>query len=132
MNKHKENIAVSYVWLRRFVECSDLIGTEGATSAVWRFYDSLIDIGEDKLAIKTIVTDFINNVWRPKVNDYILEHIEACEGLEELEIRLKNEAEKLHIRLLFNFIIQTIQDSGIGWPTIEDEENFSYLTQTGV
>ena len=127
----KTFVAVSAIWFERFLECSRTYGTEEFTDSVWRFYHSLLNLGEDKLAIKNIVNDYLRDDWRPRLDSKI------DDSLKEEHINVNDKpivnlfsklCEKELIVELFEFIIQVIQDSGVGWPTKEEMQQFT-ITQ---
>jgi len=124
-----QNVAISIVWYRRFCETSDCIGTEHESDAVWKFYHSLLNLGEGKLAIKDIVQEYIRNTWRPKVVSFYEDTIGVNRGVPELELTYSRDAENRYIKELFSFIIQTIQDSGVGFPTVNEITKFEYDTE---
>lgn len=114
-------IQVSAIWYERFLECSRTQGTPIFPSSVWRFYHSLLDLGKKELAIQSIVADYYFKEWLPelrnKVNERMEKEISDSAGiLKGIEI----EEEANTIVNLFDFIKQTIQDSGIGWQIGDD------------
>jgi len=120
MKKDSGFIAVSAIWYERFLECSRTCMTSEFVNSVWRFYHSLINLDSenDKLAIKDMVRNYVENVWRPKINKIIEDntHYTNDSDVIRLESRL---VESQYIHEVFDFIIQTIQDSGIGWQTMK-------------
>jgi len=125
----KSFVAVSAIWYERYLECSRVQGTEAFTKSVWRFYHSLLNLGEDKLAIRDKVKEYCNKTWRPtlklkseleckqsNISPYNVASRDVTYGQVENEIIID----------LFEFIIQTIQDSGCGWPTPKEMETFTY------
>jgi len=124
--KKDQHIAVLAVWYERYLECSRTFGTNMFPTSVWRFYHSLLNLGEEKLEIKKIVKDYIETQWRPKLIDLY----EAECKKRRIDFKLPshagsrktiyNENEKQIIVEIFEFMIQTIQNSGIGWGTKED------------
>jgi len=127
--KKYNHIAIASIWYERVLEASRNINTNYEVNSIWKLYYSLINIGEDKLAIRDIVQDYINQIWQPKVNQYYEERIGHGRGIPELELTYHKDAERRYIRDLFNFITQTIQDSGVGWPTQEEMQTFLYTTE---
>jgi len=130
IDKKKTSIAIAAIWFERFLECSRTHGTTDFPTSVWRFYHSLLNIGEDKLAIKDIVQKYHDDIWKPGLNEiYKADCKRSHIGLDSRHhvgsrriIYDMNEQNK--IVELFEFIIQTIQDSGIGWPTKEEMAQF--------
>ena len=118
-------IAVSAIWYERFLECSRTQGTDEFSSSVWRFYHSLLNLGENDLAIKNIVVKYTDNIWRPKLEQRFGEEVEkitsSTRGVKHF---IRGFVEKELIVQLFEFMIQTIQDSGIGWPTQDEMQGF--------
>jgi len=121
---YKRNIAISAIWYERFLECSRTIRTDEFVDSVWRFYYCLLNLGEEKLAILDIVTNYMDTEWYPIVNKKYLKDLENHIGVAGIEPRLYRMAEQSNIIDLFKFIIQTIQDSGVGWPTSEEMQSF--------
>jgi len=118
MKQDNRYINISAVWFERYVECSRTYGTSEFKNSVWRFYISLMNLN-DELKIYDQVTNYIKNVWRPKIDNIIEKNTKmlADESSIEHEIEL---VEQSHMVDIFHFIIQTIQDSNIGWSTQED------------
>ena len=119
MKTDKSNIAISAIWYERFLECSRTYGTTEFINSVWRFYHSLLDIDNETKNIYTQVKNYLENNWRPKITKIAQTRIEpyADQSSIEHEIEL---IEREYIVEIFHFIIQTIQDSGIGWYNPEE------------
>lgn len=131
MDKTKTNIAISMIWYERYLECSRTYKTDGFVDSVWRLYMSLLNLGADKLAIKDKVDDYIASTWKPMVDNdveqaMVSNHI-SSNNLPGIR-HSYNLAEESLIEELFQFIIQTIQDSGIGWPTPQELQEYN-ITQ---
>ena len=130
IDRRQHNIAVAAVWYERYVECSRTQGYKGFPNSVWRFFHSLTNLGEDKLAIKNIVKDYIDNVYQPELINKVVkacidENITLNQAFDESNRRKIYELiENVHIVELFSFIVQTIQDSGVGWPTEKQMETY--------
>jgi hypothetical protein len=114
MKTEKRNVAIAELWTKHYELCSFTNGTDEFVRNVYNFYDCLIDLDDDKKAIATKVKRYYDTVYEPELNSLIDSAIAYTSDLssqeEERQIVTKN-----HIRKLFRFIIQTIQDSGIGW-----------------
>lgn len=133
MGKYKDKsfIAISAIWYERFLECSRTYGTEYFVGSVWKFYHSLLNIGDDELAIKDVVRKYHNEVWKPKLQE--VSNLE-CEqnniSINDSGSRdvIYQQNEKEMIVDLFEYIIQTIQDSGVGFQIIPkgDAESSDY------
>jgi serine protease inhibitor len=125
MKKDSGFVAVSAIWYERFLECSRTCMTSEFVNSVWRFYRSLINLDSenDKLAIKDMVKNYVENVWQPKINKVIEDntHYTNDGDVIRLESRL---VESQYIHEVFDFIIQTIQDSGIGWNVSSDAYHY--------
>jgi hypothetical protein len=116
MKKDKSNVAVNVIWFERFVECSRSQGTPNFVDSVWRFYWSLIDLGEGDFAIKKKVDEYLNDIWFPRVNKLIKTNLEnATSESDAIKKDIKDSVNLDQIGYLFNFIIQTIQNSDLGW-----------------
>ena len=111
---HKGFIAISAIWYERFLECSRTYGTGEYPSSVWRFYHSLLNLGDDKLAIKDIIQNYVENNWEPTTK-YLLAKLSRYTTDSDVVNHNKKQIELQHIHLVFDMIVQTIQDSGIGW-----------------
>ena len=121
------NVAVAAIWYERFLECSRTYGMPYFTSSVWRFYHSLLNIGEKEKAIKDIVKKYIEDTWYPAFsqrydNEIVKLHASKNPNIQK-KIRQLVTDEK--IIDLFEFMIQTIQDSGVGWPTIDEMQSYT-------
>lgn len=133
MNKYKDNrnLAIMMIWYERFLECSRTQGTSEFPKSVWRFYHSLLNINNDDLAIKSKVISYVDNEWKPEIKKRVRKTMIQYTGaqndssISDMEYGFK---EAQYIYLVFDFIIQVIQDSGLGWPTKDDIQNFQ-ITQ---
>lgn len=123
MKKSFDNVVISAIWTRRFVECSDMQGTNEYPASVWRFYHSLLNLDDDKKAIKSKVDKYLVDEWKPEVNYYVEKNTVHTTDVDVIEGERKLiEASFIH-KLLY-FIIQNIQDSGVGWHTNDDMQNY--------
>lgn len=123
MKKNFNAIAISAIWFRRFVECSDMQGTSEYPATVWRFYHSLLNLDDDKKAIKDMVDKFLIEDWKPEVNYYVEKNTTHTTDVDVIEGERKlMEASFIH-KLFYN-IVQTIQDSGVGWHIDDDMQNY--------
>jgi len=124
MKQNNNYLAVSAIWYERFLECSRTHGTNQFPSSVQRFYVSLLDLDKEDLAIKTKVKNYKENTWQERVNYIVQKNTELTTDPGTIE----SERELVEAGMsdeLFEFIIQTIQDSGIGWPTQEDMKQYT-------
>lgn len=125
MIKKPSYIAISAIWYERFLECSRTHGTDGFPGSVWRFYHSLLNLGADNLAIKKQVDDYILNVWQPELEKKLeIEYRKTKSQTTGIKQFIRKFVEQEHITNLFSFMIQIIQDSGIGWPTQDEMQNY--------
>jgi len=131
----EQSLAVASIWYERYLECSRTYGTDEFPNSVWRFYRSLLNLGKEKLAIKDIVQNYVTNTWYPEIYELIKADckrdrvdldMKSHRGRREL---IKKQNEKREICKIFEFIIQTIQDSGKGWPSQEELTNFRISQQ---
>jgi len=122
--QNKNFVAISAIWYERFLECSRTYGTGEFNSSVWRFYHSLLNLDDEELNIKSKVKAFIEEEWRPMVREIVRNntYMTSDPGVIDTE---RNIAESQYIDQVFDFIIQTIQDSGIGWATQDNIQNFT-------
>jgi hypothetical protein len=124
-------LAISAIWFERYLECSRTLGTEEFPNSVWRFYHSLLNLDEKELAIKNKVRNYYLNEWKPRLDKNVKENL-LEEQIKNNDLTIVNLFYKLNekqmIVELFEFIIQTIQDSGVGWPTTEEIQQFT-ITQ---
>ena len=131
VKKDTYSVPISVIWYERFLECSRTYRTDDFVDSVWRFYYSLVNIGKNELAIRDIVQKYYDTVWKPtfmaRVNyECEQEFIGASNNSTRDLIYYQNEKDM--IVQLFQFITQTIQDSGKGWPTKEELQSYM-LTQ---
>ena len=121
-------LAISAIWFERFLECSRTYGTEEFPDSVWRFYHSLLNLDEKELAIKDKVRKFYVDDWKPRLDARVRESLME-EQIKNNDLSIVNLFYKLNEKQmvveLFEFIIQAIQDSGVGWPTTEEIEHFN-------
>ena len=114
MKRDIRYVAISEIWTRRFCDCSDANMTPDFPNSVWRFYHSLLNLDEGKLAIKDKVKKYVETEWYPKINNIVSRNTIETNDSDTIALeRRLTEAQYIHE--LFSFIIQTIQDSGIGW-----------------
>jgi len=114
----KQNIAISAIWYERYLECSRTYMTSVFHDSVMRFYLSLLDIDDDSKAIWTKVNNYYKDVWLPKVKRQVERNTGDTydEGIIQEEYKIVRSQ---FIDELFRFIIQTIQDSGVGWELMQ-------------
>ena len=110
----KQNVAISVIWTRRYIECSDTQGTIEFPASVWRFYHSLLNINDGDLAIKDKVKDYKETVWEPKTIQLVRQQTQFTNDPDTIDFEHKQIIAQ-YIHELFSFIIQTIQNSGVGW-----------------
>jgi len=123
----KQYLAISAIWYERFLECSRTFGTSEFTNSVLRFYHSLINLDHDDLAILDIVTEWKKKTWEPKIKEMVDQVRRQTNDIDTIDFERK-QIIKDNIHELFTFIIQTIQDSGIGWHTSDSMQSFN-ITQ---
>ena len=116
--KHRgQFVAVSQIWTKAYYNCMETYGTDLFITKVWGFYHSLLDLGQDdELKIKSKVTNYIKEIWDPAFNEAVAESVkeETSDTQNVLEWHM-SKVMRIHIKALYEYIIQTIQDSGIGW-----------------
>ena len=116
-------IAISAIWYERFLECSRTYGTGEYPSSVWRFYHSLLNLGKDELAIKDIIQDYVENDWEPRIKYILTKTTQYTTDPGVINFNQKT-LEAQYIHEIFDMIVQTIQDSGIGWTITEQMQQF--------
>ena len=127
MKDKKYNVAVAVIWFTCYADCQKTYGSEYFTNSVWCFYHMLNDLDNDKMAIKTKVSNYIKNTWKPNVNHIAHKRLttDNISPNDENNIALyTDEVTNERIVELFEFIIQTIQDSGVGWPTQDEIKSY--------
>jgi len=124
MKREHSYVAISAIWYERFLECSRTFGTDEFVKSVWRFYHSLLNLDADDLAIYTKVTSYLNEVWNPNFAEVVKENTRFLNDISSIEHE-RDMIEAQLISELYHFIIQTIQDSGIGWTTREEMQKFN-------
>ena len=112
----QQYVAISAIWYERFLECSRTYGTSEFKDSVLRFYHSLLDLDKEELAIKTKVTEYKETIWDPHINELVKQATQYTNDRDTIDVDTRGII-KDNIHELFNFIIQTIQDTGIGWHT---------------
>lgn len=123
----KQYVAISAIWYERFLECSRTQGTDEFPNSVMRFYYSLLNINDEDLAIQTKVKEYMENVWEPSIKKKIEAVTSYTNDMDTISVDSRYIiADNIH--LVFTFIIQTIQDSGIGWHTTDATQSFN-ITQ---
>ena len=123
----KNYVAISAIWYERFLECSRTQGTIEFPASVWRFYHSLLNLNKDDLAILNKVKNYKETVWEPKTIQLVRQQTQFTNDPDTIDFEHKQIIAQ-YIHELFSFIIQTIQDTGIGWHTTDDIQSFN-ITQ---
>ena len=124
MKTDRNNIVISAIWYERFLECSRTFGTVEFPRSVMRFYNSLLDIDNGDLAIYSKVKTYKEDVFDPLIENIVLEATFNTNDLNVIETE-RCIAVRDNIDRLFRVIIQTIQDSGIGWATGYDVKSYN-------
>ena len=109
MKTDRNNIVISAIWYERFLECSRTFGTVEFPGSVMRFYNSLLDIDKDELAIYSKVKTYKEDVFDPLIENIVLEATFNTNDLNVIETE-RGIAVRDNIDRLFRVIIQTIQD----------------------
>jgi len=118
MKNRQQYIAISQLWTKAYFNCMEAQAFNPPIFAevVESFYDSLLDLGPDKLQIRTIVETYYNTELMPFYDLLVSEEINNNWANTRGNLdRIKRDKKKLLMPLLYKKIIQTIQDSGIGW-----------------
>jgi len=130
-NKQKY-LAIAAIWFERFLECSRTFGTREFSNSVWRFYHSLLNLGEGKLAIRNLVGKYYTEVWYPQLMEVVEADCERSNVSVDQDFDMSNRKliydgnEQIQIVHLFEFITQTIQDSGRGWQIFLDKDDAAW------
>lgn len=119
MRNRNPYVGVTSIWHERYLECSRTCMTSMFYDSVMRFYKSLLDLDNNDKAIWTKVNKYYEEEWSPMVKKIIIDNTRNIvdESAKDGEYRI--EAPK-HIDKLYRKIIQTIQDSGVGFQTFSD------------
>ena len=123
MKQDRSFVAISAIWYERFLECSRTYGTIEFKNSVWRFYHSLLNLDEDQYAIYNKVKEYVENSWMPGLEETIRETAESLSDPSSIEHE-REMIESQYIVEVFHFITQAIQDSGIGWHTMDNVQSF--------
>lgn len=131
--KKKSFVAVSAIWFERYLECSRTQGTPEFTKSVWRFYHSLLNLEPSgKLAIKDIAEIYVDKTWNPELLEKVRDDCErnnvSIDQNHDMMSRqlIYDSNVATHIIHLFSYITQSIQDSGVGWPSEQQMQTFIY------
>lgn len=127
MKRFQDYVAISAIWYERFLECSRTNRTSEFVDSVYRFYNSLLDLDDKDLAIKKKVDGYYKDSYIPVVDGEVKQRTRYVMDNDAVEAE-RSIVEREHINKLFHFIIQTIQDSGIGWGTSEYYDRY-HLSQ---
>jgi len=124
----KQNIAISAIWYERYLECSRTYMTPVFHDSVMRFYLSLLDIDDNDKAVWTKVNKYYKDVWLPKVKHQVEINTGDTydEGIIQEEYKIVRSQ---FVDELFRFIIQTIQDSGVGWELMQRGVGYDISTK---
>ena len=119
----KRTVAVTAIWYERYLECSRTAMTDVFYYSVMRLYHSLLDLDDGERAIRSKVDRYYTGVWRPLVDRIVNENTRDTvdESIHEEEERIVL-GQQAH--LLFRYIIQVIQDSGVGFQLSDDMYNY--------
>lgn len=125
MRKDHSFLAVSAIWYERFLECSRTCMTSEFVNSVWRFYRSLLNLDSEneQFAIKDKVREYVDEVWHPNIKHIVENNTYHTNDGDVIRLEEKL-VESQYIHQVFDFIIQTIQDSGIGWNVNSDAYNY--------
>lgn len=127
MKPERGFVAISAIWYERYLECSRTCMTNEFPKSVWRFYYSLLNLDDEEKAIKNKAKEYIETIWQPKIDNIV--EVNTRDTSDPDTVALERRLTEAHlIHELFEFIIQTIQDSGIGW-TITDNMQQFMITQ---
>lgn len=114
--QNKQYLAISAIWYERYLEGTRTYKTSEFPDSVDRFCISLVDLDCDneELAIDSKVNKFIKEDWEPRIYEMVnrITRHTSDPGVIDFE---RQQIIAQHKDEVFKFIIQTIQDSGIGW-----------------
>ena len=121
-DKH-QYVGITSIWYERYLECSRTCMTSIFYDSVMRFYKSLLDLDDDEKAIYSKVKKYYENEWIPMVRNKVRLNTRDTtdEGILDEEYKIICSQ---CIDELYRFIIQTIQDSGVGWPMNPDIDQY--------
>ena len=123
MKKDRGFVAISAIWYERYLECSRTCMTSDFPDSVWRFYHSLLNLDDEDLAIKTKVDNYVKDVWQPRINSVVKNNTQYTTDSDTIRLE-RRIIEAQYIHEVFDFIIQTIQDSGVGWMINEEMQQY--------
>jgi hypothetical protein len=118
----KQHLLVSAIWYERFLECTRTHGTSEFPKSVMRFYISLINLDHDELNILDKVREYKKN-WDQQIVEKVKQATQYTNDSGSIDFE-RQQIVSENIHELFTFIIQTIQDSGIGWSTQDNYQSF--------
>jgi len=112
----RDHLAISKLWYQCYAMCLEVYGTEMFPNAVMRFKTALIDL-KDGAKVKSKVDGYYKNTWMPRVKKQIDAYTrENYMQLDSAFTRFyRDHVINNEMPNLFMFIIQTIEDSGIGF-----------------
>jgi len=128
MKVDKQYVGISSIWYERYLECSRTCMTPLFYDSVMRFYKSLLDIDSDKKAIYSKVKNYYETEWLSMVKNKVRYNTQDTndDGILDEEYKITRSQ---CVDELYRFIIQTIQDSGIGWDIREAGSGYDISTR---
>jgi hypothetical protein len=117
MKKYSDsNVAIVEAWTACYIKCIFSNRYSSYVTNVKNWHEALIDLDDDKKAIRSKVDKYYYEVYLPEMNKIIAKQAAFTEDVDTIN-SIANEVEREYIRNLCHFIAQTIQDSGLGWKT---------------
>jgi len=124
----QQYVGITSIWYERYLECSRTCMTPMFYDSVMRFYHSLLDLDKDEKAIWSKVNKYYMETWLPMVNQKV--KLNTTDTNDEGILIEEYKIVKLqYVDEFFRYIIQTIQDSGVGWQLFVRGEGYDIGTK---
>lgn len=126
-----KNAAWAVFWFNQYAICCEARNTEAFSDLVDKFYKSLIDLGDNKFAVRSIIDTYLKEEWVPYFNKTF---IETCRGQginpnDQLMSRgTHNDLLKVLNEDLLRKIMEVVQQA-VGAPTDEDVKLFKEIRE---
>lgn len=110
----KDRIGLNRVWEKDVLVCSETFGTDNYRSSVNRFRNDIININ-DGPNLRDMINDYVNITlrdWKIEQFDYWASRNKQESIIPEICNKVNNEIEDESCKLLYNYMLQLLEDNG--------------------
>lgn len=112
-----DRIGINKVWARNILDCNENFGLSGYPNSVDRLHNSLINI-KNGPQLKMIVDEYKNKVledWKKKMKEEWKQRNPKYLSNHGRLKQLDNDINYDSMKMLYNYIVQTLEDNGFGF-----------------